>query len=649
MKKYYILAAVAVVMAFSCQKANNAPEQSTKLVTRTFTCTIGGSVDPDSKVAISETDGAATWEVGDEILVHGAGSSNKQTITLTAADLSEDKKTATITITSVEPYDRSSDKGYISTYYASYPASASADGNLYYYARFNNTNLPLMAAYNKDDSFVFHNLCGIISFIVDGDYDSYTFIGNNGETIGYSAYQVRVVNKTGNVEQLEIPYVGDGWPSGPLTTISGSLVADGETVNKICFPDGVSFSAGFTIYFLKDDEIVKELSTTESVEVPRNSYRPMGDITSYLKNYTPVAPPATNHYKDLGATFTNASALDAAASANCYILTEKGTYKFKAVEGNDTDAKLTTIASVEIVWETLNTDTALDAGTVIASADYHYKQAGDTPYIVFSTPEALQAGNALIAAKDDHEDIIWSWHIWIPAETVTSADYTSFIGGTMMNMNLGALRAVPATGSATIESLGLLYQWGRKDPFVGAMEWNKYPDPAEVAGTEWTTVNNPTSIAESIKNPTVYYFTNKNDDGDWNITPDATLWNNSGSKAKYDPCPPGYKVPVNTGALWTKTDEGWNFDKENHVSVHTASGVRLPMAGFIESYSGGLNGTGLSSDASSERYSTYIWSATEDDTNTRAKCVLIRSDKSPVYYKAYRGKANAGSVRCIAE
>ena len=619
MKKMYILALAAATMAFSCNK--NAVEQAPvqEPVLRTFTCTIA---EPDTKLAIDDATGITTWEVGDKILVHGKYTAEDVTVTLTKDDISTDGKTASFSIAlPATPYNPDG-------YYAAYPAEAyitydSEHG--YYYNTFNNTNLPLMAAYLSGSSFIFHQLTGAISFKVSGDFDEFVLKGNKGETVGYDRYNVKINSGEQN-------YCRE--TSGAKTSITAPVVADGSTVNRVFFPNGVTFSGGFTINFLKNGEGVKTLKTTESVSVARNKYRPMGDVTSYLKDYSPDTPPATTHYKDLGTTFTGATALDETKSANCYILTEKGTFKFKAVEGNDTDAKLTTIESVVVVWETLNTDTAIDAGTVIASADYHY-QSGETPYIVFSTPETLQTGNALIAAKNDHGEIIWSWHIWIPAEAVTSADYTSFIGGSMMNMNLGALRAVPATGEATIESLGLLYQWGRKDPFVGARGWSDYPSKAKVAGTEWTKSKTQTSIADAIKTPTVYYY-NGSDDGDWNSTPDGTLWGNS--KTKYDPCPPGYKVPVNTGSLWTQTDTDWNFDTTNHVSVF--AGVRLPMAGFIEAYGGSLYGTGGGKDA------TYIWSATKHDDN-RAECVLIRTDKSPKYYKAYRGKANAGSVRCV--
>ena len=339
-----------------------------------------------------------------------------------------------------------------------------------------------------------------------------------------------------------------------------------------------------------------------------------------------VAPEPEVVYTDLSTDGT----------ANCYVISKAGAYKFPAVQGNS-NTSVGEVASAELIWETYNNASDVALNSVVASVGY--KEG----YITFSTPETLQPGNALIAAMDAEENILWSWHIWIPKEAVTSADYTSFIGGAMMNMNLGALEAVPATGSATFESLGLLYQWGRKDPFVGAASWASSATKAKVAsaaGYAFGVLKEQTTLEVAIKTPTTYYF-DGSDDHDWLTTSDGTLWN-GGAKTIYDPCPAGYIVPSNSGSLWTQSDDAWTPDQDNHVLVHGASGVRMPFAGFIESYGGNWYGTGGGKD------SAYIWSATAHDT-ARSKCVLYRYDKSPKYYKQYRGRANAGTVRCIAE
>lgn len=287
MKKMYILALAALAMAFSCQKTENSPEPASEPVVRTFTCTFA---QPDTKLAINDADGKTTWEVGDEILVHGAGSSNREIVTLKAGDISADGKTAKITITSVTPYDRTSD-GYISNYYASYPASACPTGNWYWNSRFNDTNHFLLFGCNDGDTFKFYNLCGIISFKVTGDFDSYIFSGSNGdETVGYSALQSRVRVKTNHDVTIDYVRTGenDGYTTVPLTSITGTVVGNGSTINYICLPNGANFPDGFTIKFLKGGSIVKTLSTTSSVSVPRNSYRPLGDVTAYLKDYVEI-------------------------------------------------------------------------------------------------------------------------------------------------------------------------------------------------------------------------------------------------------------------------------------------------------------------------------------------------------------------------
>ena len=268
------LAAAVIISAITaCSGQETADPQP---VTRTFTCTFASS--EDSKVAISET-GKSTWEVNDRILVHGG---NRKVVTLTAGDISADGKKATISVEGITPYDRSGDRGYISTIYATYPADAVVDGNLYYYSRFNDTNHPLMAAYNDGDNLVFYNLCGVISFRVTGDIDSYVFSGKNGETVGYSHFQTYLVLQGDHTPRLDWSYGSDPGTSGPLAEISGPVTADGTTLNYICFPNGANFSGGFTITFKKGSTAVATASVSSALNLQRNHMIALGDITSHL-------------------------------------------------------------------------------------------------------------------------------------------------------------------------------------------------------------------------------------------------------------------------------------------------------------------------------------------------------------------------------
>lgn len=634
MKKTYILALAALAMAFSCQKAENSPEATSEPVVRTFTCTFA---QPDTKLAI-DSEGKTTWEVGDQILVHGEGSSNRQIITLDTGDISADGKTATITVT-VTPYERP-DKGYISTYYASYPASAVPSGNQYYYARFNDTNLPLMAAYDKGDSFVFTNICGVLSFKVSGDFDTYVFSGNNDETIGYTIFQARVVNKTGNVEQLEIPYSGDGLPSGPQKSITGDVYDDGTTINSIYFPNGANFTGGFTIKFLKSGSVVKTLSTTKSVDVPRNSYRPMGDVTAYLKTYVP--PTSHNSSIDM----TGATPLDGSGTANCYIVdgsvaaNAEKVFTFKAYKGNSTTG-VGTIASAEILWETWNNAESVTAKSVIAAVDFDKQEANDYYTMVFKMPATLHAGNALIAAKDAGDNILWSWHIWVP-ETSVMADATG-VGGMaqagILDRNLGALVVTsPSAADASIQSAGLMYQWGRKDPFMGPSAFGTN-SAATVNGTAKTNVTEQQTEAWTIQNPTVFIAYN----GDWSTVVNNDIWADSDDKAKSisDPCPPGYRVPQRKTSLrlWSGTslvgEASWELDATHYwFKVGTPKPVVFPIAGYIYK-SGGYDQSGTEA---------YIWTA-HKGSDTIAYALRLKSDGTTKNEQPV--KASGANVRCV--
>lgn len=634
MKKTYILALAALAMAFSCQKAENSPEATSEPVVRTFTCTFA---QPDTKLAINDSDGKTTWEVGDQILVHGEGSSNRQIITLDAGDISADGKKATITVTSVSPYNRT---GYVSNYYASYPASACPTGNWYWNSRFSETNHFLMFGCNDGDTFTFYNLCGIISFIVDDDFDSYIFSGNSGETVGYSALQSRI--RITSEHAVSVDYVrtgtNDDYTTVPLTTINGTVVSDGSTINYICLPNGANFTGGFTIKFLKSGSVVKTLSTTKSVNVPRNSYRPMGDVTAYLKTYVP--PTSHNSSIDM----TGATALDGSGNANCYIVdgsdddNASKVFTFKAYKGNGT-AGVGTVASTEILWETWNNTETVTAKSVIAAVDFDKQDANDYYTIVFKMPATLHAGNALIAAKDAGDNILWSWHIWVPATTITQSTYGGIYGAKeIMDRNVGALVATVAEESAVdVRSYGMYYQWGRKDPFLA---------PATTKNGSMTYTAARMSVEESIQNPTAYIKTGGDSVKDWNTASSTALWGTS--KTEYDPCPPGYVVPTrNKSTIWWadtpldlnaefNTSYGWfkagvTYDSENST---TTGYMVFPICGYIDQ--GSLSNLGSRA---------YIWSAYSSSSDLAYQIYFDGSSKS----RTEQRKSRAGSVRCVAE
>ena len=105
--KVSVLALMGAALLASCAKEfDYEPVQKE---TKTFTLTFA---QPDTKVAVTN-EGKTTWEVGDEIMIHGGtDGAERQKVTLTADDISADGKKATITF-DINPYDRTAD-GYLS-------------------------------------------------------------------------------------------------------------------------------------------------------------------------------------------------------------------------------------------------------------------------------------------------------------------------------------------------------------------------------------------------------------------------------------------------------------------------------------------------------------------------------------------------------
>ena len=201
--------------------------------------------------------------------------------------------------------------------------------------------------------------------------------------------------------------------------------------------------------------------------------------------------------------------------ANCYIISKAGDYRIQAVKGNSREP-VGEVSAVEVLWETFGTDTAPQPGDLIAQVSYD----SDKNTIAFSTGAEFLKGNAAIAAKDAEGTILWSWHIWMTDQPKDQVYNNG--AGTMMDRNLGATSATPGDAGA----LGLLYQWGRKDPFPGASSISGHIE-AKSTFNQWprsTMFFEGMSIDYTIQNPTKLI---QGWDGrdDWLLTEDGSVDN----------------------------------------------------------------------------------------------------------------------------
>ncbi len=153
--------------------------------------------------------------------------------------------------------------------------------------------------------------------------------------------------------------------------------------------------------------------------------------------------------------------LSAVGTANSYVVGEVGRYKFNAtVQGNGAEG-----ATIEGYTFEDYASMAPAGGKILwmTSAGLVTEVAKNGDFIEFTVPEMV-SGNALIASVDATGTVLWSWHIWVTdADLEAAAQTYPKAGCEVMDRNLGAFNNTPGD----VEAIGLFYQWGRKDPFVG--------------------------------------------------------------------------------------------------------------------------------------------------------------------------------------
>ncbi len=341
---------------------------------------------------------------------------------------------------------------------------------------------------------------------------------------------------------------------------------------------------------------------------------------------------------DLRVIVSKAEELSVSGTANCYMVSQAGTdYKFNAtVMGNGkstpaatspaTGAAITPStlapASAKVLWETGS------KGSVIASVSL------DNGEVTFTTAgtsgNTVAEGNAVIGVFNSSGTLIWSWHIWATKYDPATSYDTYSTGYKVMQYNLGA-DATSAVG--TVGRFGLLYQWGRKDPFIGSSATSGTTLATTANDGSYAWANEAASkvgtaqITYSIQNPTKFLYRSSSP-YDWVSSDTAgqldNLWGNpnvidgtntaKGSKSIYDPCPPGWRVPpqdtwtgfTSTGGNTSTSSQfnvsgsfnvGWNFyiggSKSGTTTFYPASGCRYYSSGALSSV--GSNGYNWSS------------------------------------------------------
>ena len=304
--------------------------------------------------------------------------------------------------------------------------------------------------------------------------------------------------------------------------------------------------------------------------------------------------------------------------ANSYIVAPNGAaLKIPVVRANQSMIGNQLVAgnafTAELVW----TDNSSSIKSISVEG------TGPTGFLVVEPGTA--EGNAVVAIKFGGK-ILWSWHIWVTAYAPTSTVPTN----TFMDRNLGAIGNTPGA----VNTKGMLYQWGRKDPFTRGT--------TNIIITE---VSSSAGLSLSVENPTTFYYSTKNLK-DWYTHTGSSnhqndnLWNSTtNTKTVYDPCPPGWRVPL-IGVWSGLTTSNFQWSVTNKGRTNNSFGGFYPAAGS-RSYANG----GLVYDGSQG----YYWSASVNWSD--ASCLSFNDGNvgTSVSSQSVAGRANGHSVRCVKE
>jgi hypothetical protein len=287
------------------------------------------------------------------------------------------------------------------------------------------------------------------------------------------------------------------------------------------------------------------------------------------------------------------------------------------------------------------------------------RDSGSMSIVTVTTNNVSGGGNAVVKifkAGDTNETPVWSWHIWVTAYTGQDPGSTVDMvnGHEFMDRNLGA-----TANDLSVAAYGLMYQWGRKDPFPGCKSgtagWDAMSSfPGLETVVKPTAENtNDAAIIDAIQHPTTFFMYYDKVNQDWLPGQDDNLWNTSSDvKSIYDPCPAGWRVPIYVNNSLSNENSPWKeyhdlyysslLDDRNCIDwvgwtfIRNGRSVHYPVTGRRE----GMLGISIPSPLG------FYWSASPD-SNSNSVASFAFDNRLVQFGNLTR--AHGCAVRCVRE
>ena len=278
---------------------------------------------------------------------------------------------------------------------------------------------------------------------------------------------------------------------------------------------------------------------------------------------------------------------------------------------------------------------------------------------IITVPLSGKKGNAVIALRSvlTGTPVVWSFHIWVSEINDVACSTSSMGSYSLLDRNIGA-----TSTDGTLNSFGVNYQWGRKDPFPRLLVAQ---GGTSVEGDALKTAERTSSVTlnYSIQNPDTRVTYTSANGAKWLPTSVNGLWGYAGVhgsssdalkvkstvKTVYDPCPAGYKVPAlgylsTIGALNTKSNavsgKGYN------MSTGTST-IFFPYSGYVR-----VSKTTKANDYQS--YRGYLWTVNNRSDSQGAYIFWYNADgiqrnTETIGANIYTYCGDALPIRCIKE
>lgn len=420
----------------------------------------------------------------------------------------------------------------------------------------------------------------------DGSFSPMVGSGDftNGMTFSPCAGAIKVkIAGSGVIKSVSVE--ADKPLSGDATVVDGKLtIASGE---------GLKVAVNETVAGAKELVLTAPEATYASLKVTV-----VGKTNSVEKEFTNIVVDATKDAPVLDLEYEEAINLSEAAASNCYLVTGAGKYVFDAKKANGDVVSGGVEAAMlwtEVKSENVGGVITKSASEALAdNAEYIIRNVSfnkDDNTVFFEGTGNL--GNAVIALVNNMDEIIWSWHIWSVGNQPVDVPWCSNVLSihnmniNWMTLNIGALTATVSDPY----SQGLLFQWGRKDPFLGSSSYteskNEYPvfvDTENFPGCAFSVDKESTDVTvnTTISHPTCLYSISVDGLKAWATDIPDNAWGDGvppfgaadslktldknyhlgylkgiddvenctdlprklNSKGVYDPCPQGYRMPT---------------------------------------------------------------------------------------------------------